>query len=747
MVAGLGYAVRDVRKVIVWNCCLLVAVVGCGGQTAQAPAQSTEAADDPPDAAAPDPSTGGRESSPVERTNVADPATGDTPPLDATPPHPFPRSVKAPPLSGGVDWINTAGPIDLEDLRGKFVILDFWTYCCINCLHILPELKKLEKAYPNELVVIGVHSAKFTTEEETDNIREAVLRYEIEHPVVNDANHAIWNRYFVRSWPSIRIIDPEGNLVAGESSEIPFEVFDRFLKDALPYYRDRGLLDGTPLRFDLEAHKAKQTPLRFPGKVLADEQGNRLFIADSNHNRILMTDLEGRLLDTIGSGAIGAANGDFRAATFDHMQGMALKEDILYVADTENHLIRKVDLKEKQVTTIAGVGRQGRAWFRELTPGDWTGPPKTTPLNSPWALWIHGDQLYIAMAGPHQIWRMALDESKIGLYAGSGREDILDGPLLPGEPYAEGVSAFAQPSGLTGDGGWLYVADSEGSSIRAVPFDPKQQVKTIVGTAHLPVGRLFEFGDVDGQGEEVRLQHVLGVTYYREKLYVTDTYNNKIKIIDPADGTSTTLAGTGEPGSGDDPAEFDEPAGISAAVGKLYVADTNNHAIRVIDLDNENRVSTLVIEDLTPPAPAKTEARPSFPNAQQIDVPKSAVRAADGAITLSVDLQLPDGCKLNPAAPMGYCIETNGDAGPIDRTALGKFTRLDTPSTQFDIRLPVTAERGEDTVTVSTTYYYCRTGAEALCKVASAVWTVPLEVGANAGAEKVSLQAAISGDG
>ncbi len=223
------------------------------------------------------------------------------------------RRVRAHSLEGGVGWINTADPIDLKDLKGKFVILDFWTYCCINCIHVLPELKKLERAYPNELVVIGVHSAKFEGEQDSQNITDAVLRYEIEHPVVNDANHKIWSKYGVQSWPSFRIIDPEGYLVAGESGEVQFEAFDGFLQKLLPYYRERKLLNEEPIKWALARDQAHHTPLRFPGKVLADEKSGRLFIADSNHNRIVVTTLAGKLVDVIGTGAAGAADGDFRA--------------------------------------------------------------------------------------------------------------------------------------------------------------------------------------------------------------------------------------------------------------------------------------------------------------------------------------------------------------------------------------------------------------------------------------------------
>ena len=517
-------------------------------------------------------------------------------PVESMCQQPFSQRIKVAPFPEGLSWVNTAGPIELGDLRGKFVLLDFWTYCCINCMHVLPELKKLEKAYPDNLVVIGVHSAKFDAEQDTKNITEAVLRYNIEHPIMNDPEHILWRRFGVRAWPTLLLIDPEGQAVWGKSGESTFEEIDPVLKKAIPYYRKRNLLDETPLNFDLEATRAPKTFLRFPGKILADEPGDRLFIADSNHNRIVITRLDGTLLETIGSGTIGRSDGDYSSAQFSSPQGMALRGDTLYVADTENHLIRKVDLQKQSVVTIAGTGEQRRGISRSGR----FGTPVQTPLASPWALWIEGDNLYVAMAGTHQIWWMPLDESRIAPYAGNGSEDIVDGPLMPREPYQPGFASFAQPSGLASDGRWLYVADSEGSSVRAVPFDRREQVETVVGTADLPDARLFTFGDADGPRSKVKLQHALGVVFHQGVLYVADTYNNKIKAINPATGFTQTIAGTGQPGKSDDPASFDEPAGITAANGKLFIADTNNHLIRVVDLQNENRVSTLPIEPERP---------------------------------------------------------------------------------------------------------------------------------------------------
>ncbi|HEX2474836.1 MAG TPA: NHL domain-containing thioredoxin family protein, partial [Lacipirellulaceae bacterium] len=446
-------------------------------------------------------------------------------------------------------------------------------------------------------------SAKFEGEQVTQNNREAAERYEIEHPVVNDARMAIWRRYGAGSWPTLVLIDPVGDVVWAASGERTFDDLKKVLDRGLPFYKANGLLVPAPRPALVGAETQDDTPLRYPGKVLADEAGKRLFIADSNHNRIVLAGLDGKVQFVIGSGAIGRLDGGFSESSFNHPQGMALVGEVLYVADTENHLLRKVDLAAKQVTTIAGTGEKGNGWpgWNEDRSGRFVGPPKTTQLASPWALWPHGSDLYIAMAGPHQIWKMPLDEGEIGPYAGNGREDIADGPLLPNIPYDGSYSSFAQPSGLTSDGTRLFVADSEGSTIRSVPFDPAGGVETLVGLT----GTLFDFGDVDGVGREVRLQHALGVAWWDVRLYVADTYNNKIKVIDVDERSCRTVAGSGAAGRNDAAdgvkATFNEPAGLSAAGGKLYVADTNNHAIRIMELAAPYRVTTLAIEGLEAP--------------------------------------------------------------------------------------------------------------------------------------------------
>ena len=497
------------------------------------------------------------------------PAKTDDPPPDRKLP-------KAPELEGGTAWLNTGKPLTLKDLKGKVVLLDFWTLCCINCIHVMPDLEKLEKKYANELVVIGVHSAKFENEKNSESIRKAILRYGIRHPVVNDADQKIWTAYDCSSWPTLVLIDPEGNFLGQTTGEGKFELLDTVIAKVIEEHKKKKTLNEKPIRFDTAKFRDKvDSPLYFPGKVLADAQSDRLFIADSTNHRVVITDLKGNAIAVAGTGVPGRKDGPFASAQFDDPQGMALNGDLLYVADRKNHLIRELDLKAKTVKTIAGTGEQDR----DRSEG---GPALERGLNSPWDLLLDGDRLFIAMAGHHQIWTMNLKERRVDPFAGTGAERLRDGP--------HEIACFAQPSGLATDGKNLYVADCEVSAIRKVPMDGQGRVTTLVGTG------LFDFGDEDGVGKEAKLQHAIGVEYHDGKLYVADTYNSKLKVIDLKDQSVTTFLG----GKKDDKElPFNEPAGLSLANGKLYVADTNAHRIRVVDLKTKD-LTTLPIKGVRP---------------------------------------------------------------------------------------------------------------------------------------------------
>ncbi|HEX6929717.1 MAG TPA: hypothetical protein VF267_10725, partial [Gammaproteobacteria bacterium] len=315
----------------------------------------------------------------------------------------------------------------------------------------------------------------------------------------------------------------------------------------------RGQINDTPLGFESALENMPDTFLRFPGKILADEKSQRLFIADSNHHRIIVANFDGKVQAIIGNGKAGLQDGDYSDAQFKQPQGLTLNGSVLYVADTSNNAIRRVDLEKRVVKTVAGTGAQVYMRHDEY-------PAKGTPLNSPWDVLWHDSMLYIAMAGQHQLWTYDPGSETLEAFAGTRREALIDGPRLK--------AALNQPSGLATDGKRLYFADSEASAIRYVDFKTSE-VETIVGTG------LFDFGDVDGKGDAVRLQHPLGVTYANGKLYVADTYNDKIKVIDPGKRTAETLTG----GEG----KLFEPGGISYADGKLWIADTNQHAIRIYD--------------------------------------------------------------------------------------------------------------------------------------------------------------------
>ncbi|MBN1402273.1 MAG: redoxin domain-containing protein [Anaerolineae bacterium] len=606
-------------------------------------------------------------------------------------------NIRAPEFPPDAEWLNTGRRLSLAELRGKLVLLDFWTYGCINCMHVIPDLKRLEAEYPNELVVIGVHSAKFTNEGDLENIRRVILRYEIEHPVVNDRAFAIWNAYAVRAWPTAILIDPRGRVLAAHSGEGVYEAFAEMIGNAAHTYEREGLLNRTPLDLVTERSQAPETALSFPGKVLADEDGGRLFIADTNHHRIVVADLEGQVLSVIGSSARGLQDGSFEQSAFAKPQGLALHGDTLYVADTENHAIRAVDLEAREVRTLVGDGTLG--YVRTSSPA------ATARLNSPWDLELMDNVLYIAMAGLHQLWAYDLAAGTIGPYAGSGREGLLDAPLMR--------AALAQPSGLTSDGRVLYFADSEASAVRTADLLATGQVRTIVGEG------LFEFGDVDGVWPQARLQHALGIVYHRSYLYVADTYNHKIKRITPGEGRVTTLAGTGAPGWRDgDEASFYEPGGLSALGDRLYVADTNNHVIRTIELDTQE-TGTLALRD--PRGLLAGMARERV--GKLVRLPQQRVGLGPGLLRLHVSL--PDGYKFNKDAP-SRIVWTEVPEGLGLATDLHQID-LRGRSFPLDIELSF-AEGGRRLLVGELAFYYCQSD-DSVCLIEVATVEVPLLIG------------------
>lgn len=461
----------------------------------------------------------------------------------------------APALPQTFQWLNTPRPLSLgKDLKGHVVLLDFWTYCCINCMHILPDLAYLEEKYADQpFAVVGVHSAKFENEKDAEQIDQAIARYDIRHPVVVDEEFSIWQSYGVRAWPTLAVIDTGGKVVGVVSGEGHRELLDQVVGALLREGRENGTLATEPLRLPQERRDPGPQQLYFPGKVAADPAGGRLFIADSNHHRIIVTDADGAVRQVIGSGQPGLRDGSLAEARFRNPQGLAVDGQVLWVADTGNHALRRVDLAAGVVTTAAGDGTQGR---------DRRGGGRGTeqPLNSPWDVAVADGKVYLAMAGSHQLWVYDPATQAARRFAGSGAESITDGPAAS--------ATLAQPSGLAVLDGQLYFADSEASGLRrAVLADGS--VETLIGSG------LFDFGYRDGAFDQALLQHPLGLAVLDGQLALADTYNHRIRLADPASGTIRTLYGG--------PDRLDEPGGLAVLDGAIYVADTNNHRIVRVD--------------------------------------------------------------------------------------------------------------------------------------------------------------------
>ena len=613
------------------------------------------------------------------------------------------KVIRAPELNGGTGWLNTDRPLYIKDLKGKLVLLDFWAYACINCMHVIPDLKRLEAKYSKELVVIGVHSAKFTNESDSDNIRQAILRYGIDHPVVNDSEFRIWRSYGVRSWPTLVLIDPDGYVSGSVSGEGNYEILDKAIEALIAEFSKDDKIDRNPLSLALEKNKIGESFLSFPGKIISNSKEELLYISDSNNNRILITDIDGNVRDIIGSGNTGKEDGDFDSASFNKPQGVALDGNYLYIADTENHIIRRCNLMLRAVETIAGTGNQSKRF-------DNKGEALQTDLNSPWDLVIIGDRIYIAMAGPHQIWVMDLKDNYIQPYAGSGREGRVDGTLKE--------SALAQPSGITTDGKKLFIADSESSSIRSVDLYSDGKVETIVGLD------LFEFGDVDGRGREVRLQHPLGVMYNDGKIYVADTYNHKIKIVDPEEKTSKTFLGTGNPGKTDGKSSsFYEPGGLTILGNRIYIADTNNHSVRVADLST-GVVSTLDIKTKTSGLPVEKLVYPS----------RKIRSGSSGNIVL--DVKFPPTFGLTEGAPMDYEIKPCTGI-KIDESDRNKT--IDEPKLPLNIPFTASDEIGNCLLSIDLTFNYCNKKDET-CSVKSLRLQVPIQISKDEGSQTIMIE-------
>ncbi len=411
-------------------------------------------------------------------------------------------------------------------------------------MNILPRVRELEERFADSVTVIGVHAGKFVTERMTDRIAEACDRLDVVHAVVNDRQYRVWRDYAVESWPTIAVVDPEGYLAVLEPGEFDVEEMALQIEDVIARADARGALTRgpDPVKVSLARHEGV---LRFPTRAI--RAGDRLWIADTGHGRVIECSWDA---GAVAATVIAAYEG------FVEPRGLAALDGHVYVADRRGHCVWRLGGGES--VRVAGTGRLGSGPVV-------AGPAHHTDLRSPWGLASREDgHLAIAMAGTHQLWDLRLATGVLSLLAGSGAEDVRDGSLQR--------AALAQPTGLASlGGGSLAFADCETSAVRTADTG---SVATIVGTG------LFEFGDRDGIGDAALLQHCEDVAVQGDHLAVADTYNDRLKRVDPR-----TRGCEPWPGEAGEKGVVREPGGIWSDGALLLVADTGHHRIAMVGPD------------------------------------------------------------------------------------------------------------------------------------------------------------------
>ncbi|CAM5639037.1 redoxin domain-containing protein [Streptomyces mordarskii] len=565
--------------------------------------------------------------------------------------------VRAPELIGRGGWLNTGdNDLTLTDLRGRIVILDFWTFCCVNCLHVLDELRELEEKHRDTVVIVGVHSPKFVHEAEHQAVVDAVERYEVHHPVLDDPELATWKQYAVRAWPTLVVIDPEGYVVAQHAGEGHAHALEALVGQLEAEHAAKGTLrrgDGPYV-----PPEPVPTELRFPGKALL-LPGGTFLVSDTTRHQLVELAADGEsVVRRIGAGERGLTDGAGERARFSEPQGLALLPDgTVAVADTVNHALRRFDPATGEVTTLAGTGRQ---WWQG-SPTE--GPAREVDLSSPWDVAWFAGRLWIAMAGVHQLWTYDPRARTVRAAAGTTNEGLVDGPAEE--------AWFAQPSGLAATEDRLWIADSETSAVRYVERDGDGfAVRTAVGTG------LFDFGHRDGAAEQALLQHPLGVTALPDgSVAISDTYNHALRRFDPATGEVSTLA-----------TDLREPSGAVLADGDIVVVESARHRLTRLRLPEEavrvDAVAHRTQRAATDIAPGTLRLDVVFqaPEGQKLDTrygpstrllvsstPPELLAGGEGAGTdLNRELVLTEGVTegvLHVSAMAASCDDTDSDSG------------------------------------------------------------------------------------
>ncbi len=537
--------------------------------------------------------------------------------------------VRAPALNARGGWLNTGGVnVTLAQLRGKIVLLDFWTFACANCLHVLDELRDVEERYRDVLVVIGVHSPKFQHETSHDAVVAAVARYEVNHPVLDDPDMHLWQQYAVHAWPTLVLIDPAGYVVAQAAGEGQAGALSVLIDSLIAEFDARGELRRGAGPY--VAPPAVGGDLRFPAKAIA-LPGGSLLVADAGHNQLVELAADSSVLRRIGSGARGQWDGPADEATFAEPGGLALLPrglapfDVV-VADTANHVLRGIRLADGAVVATIDLS-VGLSDARTITGAV---PTVLSPWDVVW--WPARELVVVACAGVHLLvgWSPALKE--VSILAGTTVEGLKDGPALDGW--------LAQPSGLAVDQDRLWFVDAETSSLRSLSIDG--QLHTYVGAG------LFDFGLVDGPAASARLQHPLGVAVLDDhSIAIADTYNGAIRRYDPkSDQVSTVALG------------LDEPSGLVASGDALLVVESGAH-----------RITGVTLED----GPGLVTA------ADPMAVARPITELGSGSVLLDVVFTVAPGRKLDESEGPATRIEVSASPPSLLVSGGGRHTSLQVP--------------------------------------------------------------------
>ncbi|MFD2417917.1 NHL domain-containing thioredoxin family protein [Amycolatopsis pigmentata] len=592
--------------------------------------------------------------------------------------------VRAPELSGDV-WLNTGGErIEVAGLRGKIVLLDFWTSGCINCLHVLDELRPIEAEFADVLVTIGVHSPKFTHEGEAAAIEAAVRRHGVHHPVLNDPEMITWQQYAVKAWPTLVLVDPEGYVVHVAAGEGHAGALRRVIAEQVVSHEAKGTLrrGGTPY---VPARDSGPAPLRFPAKAVATDDG-RILVADTAHHSIVELGSDGEtVLRRFGSGERGSLDGPSEVASFAEPSGLTvLPDDVaqrvgwhVLVADTAGHLLRGIDLASGEVSTVAGTGRQWRD-------GETDGPARVVDLTSPWdvAWWDHAGGVVVAMAGNHTLGLFDPERGTITRFAGTTVEGLRDGDRRE--------AFFAQTSGLAVQGDRLWLVDAETSALRWLDGD--FSVHTAVGTD------LFSFGHHDGDAEEALLQHPLGLAVLPDgTIAIADTYNGAVRRYDPESEKVTTMAD-----------RLAEPSGLLVTEETLHVVESAAHRLRPLRL-------------------SAGESAQVAGAAQVVRRPPSVL--APGAVDLTVVFTPPPGEKLD---------DRYGPPTRLEVSASPPELLVDGGGTGTELRRTLRLAEGHPggVLQIVAQAASCDSDAEhPVCRVVRQDWGVPVQLRAGSPAE------------